>query len=64
MCSNMVCSVCTYVNNTPVFTMKENLSINYDDVETLVIDAGKDKNLIINLVHRTPNGSIKTFHEY
>lgn len=49
-----------------VFTRKENLSKNFDNLETLVIenDKGKDKNVVVKLVYRPANGSIKTFHEY
>ena len=40
--------------------------MNCDNLETLVIEIGnaKDKNVIVSLVYRPPNGSIKTFHEY
>ena len=53
-------------HNSLIFTKKENLSMNCDNLETLVvkIDNSKDKNEIANLVYRLPNGSIKTFHEY
>ena len=40
--------------------------MNCDNLETLVIeiDNAKDKNVIVNLVYRPPNESIKLFHEY
>ena len=39
--------------------------MNGDDLETFVIeiDSAKDKNVIVNLIYRPRNRSIKTFHE-
>ena len=40
--------------------------MNGDDLEMFVIeiDNAKDKNVIVSLIYRPPNRSIKTFHEY
>lgn len=56
--------VAQYTYNSLVFTKKENLSINCEDLETTVIetDNGEHKNVIVKFVYRPPNGSIKTFH--
>ena len=49
-----------------VFTNRENLRVTCGDLETLVIEIGngKGKTVIANLVCRSPNGSVKTFHDY
>ena len=58
--------VCIHAYSFLVFTKEENLSMNYEDLETLVIEIenAKEKNLIWNLVYRLPNGLVKKFHEY
>ena len=59
-------SVRICAHNSLVVTKKENLSMNCDDLETLVIetDNAKDKSVIVNLFYRPPKWSLITFHEY
>ena len=49
-----------------MFTKKEDITINREDLGTLVIkiENAKDKNVFVNFVYRPQDGSITTFHEY
>ena len=55
-----------YIHKTLDFTVKPDLSINNNDIESLAIEILSDKkrNALINAVHRPPNGQIESFENF
>ena len=58
--------VSIYINKSLDFTVKPDLSINNNDIESLTIEilSDKNKNTLINALYRPPNGQIESFEKF
>ena len=59
------CGVSIYIHNSLDFTVKPDLTINNNDIESLTIEINKKKrNTLINALYRAPNGQIEPFENF
>ena len=58
--------VSIYIHKSLDFTVKPDLSINNNDIESLTIEilSDKNRNFLINALYRPPNGQIESFENF
>ena len=58
--------VAIYIHKSLYFTVKPDLSINNNDIESLTIEilSNKKRNTLINALYRPPNGQIEPFENF
>ena len=58
--------VSIYIHKSLDFTVKPDLSINNNDIESLTIESLSDKkrNTLTNALYRPPNGQIESFEKF
>ena len=60
------CGVSIYIHNSLDFTVKPDLTINNNDIESLTLEilSNKKRNTLINALYRPPNGQIEPFENF
>ena len=58
--------MCLFVKESFCSKTRQDLSINYDAIESLCLEitSEKSKNIILNLTYRPPNGDVKEFEKH